>query len=35
VFDFAVNNIGFPEVEGDKGVDGEGTFTVIERFSLI
>jgi hypothetical protein len=35
VFDFEVNNIGFPEVEGGKGVDGEGTFAVIESFPLI
>ncbi len=26
---------GVPEVEGDKGVDGEGTFTVIANFPLI
>jgi hypothetical protein len=35
VFDFEVNSIGFPEVEGGKGVDREGTFTVIESLPLI
>ena len=35
MFNFALDKVGFAGEKGGEGVDGEGTFTVVEGFPLI